>query len=341
MNNPTDAQSEDGTDLLAVWDPKGDRADLHREDRWLGSIRLVDAWFEAGSRIPRRAWVVEWPAKGGETIPGQALIELDAEPVLDDARKAELSQLGASLIGQSAQLPPAPFGVVSTDLRSSRGLRDRIEVISHALQQAEHRLGEAASITEEWGAVKVATALTEALAWLRALDEVLKFAWQRAATEDVREAASLEVDQAMSRRKELPDFALDAYLERQRTGQPYAEWTLLLLDRGLVFSPGQLQGLRWLAGKMLHFGPVPAVELSQWRPGAQPQWKWRQADEIFPEVSQDQRRGQRGLYEKHLAGNSMLATFRLTMMLIEMEHVFFRLIRESNKDSSSSDPNSS
>lgn len=325
-------------DLLAVWDPGGARADLYRDDNWIGSLRLVDAWFMAESRIPQRAWVIEWQVEGGAISAEQALVELGGQPALDEGRKTELLELGCSLIRDRAASPLAPFGAVSTDIDLSQGLRDRIEAISHALQHAEHRLHEAARITEEWGGVKVLTALTEALAWLRSLDDVLRFTWQKAVRMTVREAASQRIDQAISRRQELPSFVQDALVERRHGGLPYAEWTLLLLDRGLVLSPGDLQGLRWIAGKLLHFGPVPAVELVQLRAGAEPRWTWRRADLIFPDASRDRRLGQRRLYEAHIAGKTMLSKFKLTMMLIEMEHLFFRLIRESSEESLSHGP---
>jgi hypothetical protein len=159
----------------------------------------------------------------------------------------------------------------------------------------------------------------------------MKFTWQEFLPTNVRESASKEIDAAIARRTELPDFARDADSERRKMGEPYPEWTLLLLDRGLALSPGDLQGLRWLAGKMLHYGPLPAVELRQMYEGAPPHWTWRSADEIYPDASRDRRRGQRRLYEAHIAGESMLSKFRLTMMLIEMEHLFFGLIRKAEE----------
>jgi hypothetical protein len=92
----------------------------------------------------------------------------------------------------------------------------------------------------------------------------------------------------------------------------------------------ELLGLRWLAGKMLHFGPLPAVELRHWREGAEPRWKWRASDEIFDPREPEIRRSQRPAYDQALAGRDVLGTFNLTMVLIETEHLFFRLIRAAN-----------
>jgi hypothetical protein len=325
------SRSSDG-DSHAAWDEDGARADLYRDGSWIGSLRLVDGWFTPGSREPRAAWVAEWPAERKPYLPTRALVELDGEPALGEVKRTELAELGETLIeDRPASDTPAPFGVGSTTLDSAKGLRDRIEAVSHALQHAEGRLHDAARITEEWGGVKVLTTLTEALAWLRALDDVMKFTWQEFLPTTVRETASKEIDAAVARRSALPDFARDADSERRKTGEPYLEWTLLLLDRGLALSPGDFQGLRWLAGKMLHYGPLPAVELRQIYEGAPPRWTWRSADEIYPDVTRDRRPGQRRLYEAHIAAESMLSKFGLTMMLIEMEHLFFGLIRKTEE----------
>lgn len=330
MDEPAATGACAPSEVLADWDPDGARADLYRGDAWIGSLCLLDAWFTTRSRTPRSAWVIEWQVGSGPRLSEQALVELDGKPALDGEQKADLARRACALIGDRIQPPPA-FGAVSTDVESSQGRCDRIKAISHALQGAEHRLDAAARITEEWGGVKVLTSLMEALAWLRALDEVLRFTWQQAVHPTLREAASKQIDDAISRRRELPDFVQEAFAERQRRGSPYTEWTLLLLDRGLALSPGDLQGLRWLVGKMLHFGPVPAVELTQFRPGVQPRWTWRRADEIFPDASEDRRPGQRRLYEANLAGRSMLSKFKLTMMLIETELLFCGLIRKTDE----------
>jgi hypothetical protein len=329
MNDPLAPGPLAAADVRADWDPNGSCADLYQGAVWIGSLRLLDAWFTAGSRIPQKAWVVEWQVESRATVFERALVELGASSALDEERKADLARRARALIGERVQSSPAPFGAVSTDLDSSQGLRDRIEAISHALQAAQHRLGEDARITEEWGGVKVLTSLTEALAWLRALDEVLRFTWQQAIHPTLKEVASKQIDDAISRRKELPDFVQEAFAERQLRGSPYTDWTLLLLDRGLALSPGDLRGLRWLAGKMLHLGPVPAVELTQLRPGVQPRWTWRRAEEIFPNADEDLRLGQRRHYEANLAGRSMLSKFKLTLMLIEAELLFCGLIRKS------------
>lgn len=315
----------------AEWETDGSRAALYTGEAWIGTLRRRENWFADGARLPEPGWVVEWTSAVPGWPVGQALVERGIEPAGDEARRADLATRARALIEAPQEPPPDPFGIPSTDLVSSRGLRDRIEAISHALQSAEHRLGEATKITEEWGGVTVLVALSETLAWLRVLDEVLRYTWRRVVDPNLREQQSRRIDEALRARREIPDFAAEAFAGRRRSGLPYEEWTLLLIDRGLALSPADLQGLRWLAGKMLHYGPLPVVELRQMRSGAPPHWTWRPAQEIFPPISQERGRRQRGFYEAHLAGRTMLSTFKLTFMLIEMELLFFGLIRESSK----------
>ena len=319
------------SEFQAEWDPDGSRADLYRGDTWIGTLRWRNDWFADGSRLPEPGWVVEWRSEVPGWPVGQALVEPGVEPARDGARRTDLANRARALIDAPEEPAPRPFGVPTTDLVSGGGLRDRIETISHALQASEHRLGEAARITEDWGGITVLVALTETLAWLRVLDEALGFTWRRVVDPPVREEQSLRVDAALRARREIPDFAVEASAERRRSGLPYEEWTLLLIDRGLALSPADLQGLRWLAGKMLHYGPLPVVELRQMRPGSPPRCKWHPAEEIFPLVSKERNRRQRAFYEAHLAGRTMLSKFKLTFMLIEMELLFLGLIRRSSR----------
>src|ERR1700743_2683090 len=90
-------------------------------------------------------------------------------------------------------------------------------------------------------------------------------------------AAASATAKQPERRRELPDFAKVAVDERRRSGDPYEEWTLLLRDAGFALWSGALGVLRWLAGKMLHYGPLPVVELRQANQGSQPRWSWRPA----------------------------------------------------------------
>lgn len=317
------------SEIDAEWDASGTRATLYREEDWIGTVRCRDDWFLNQSQLPEPAWVVEWRSERPGWHFEQALVELGAGAADDDGRRADLVRRATALIEKPPELGPKPFAIPATDRDSAEGLRNRIEAISHALQSAEHRLDEAARIKEEWAGMRVLMALSEALAWLRTLDEVLGWTWRHAVDPTLREAESQRIDEALERRRELPDFAKVAVDERRRSGDPYEDWTLLLMDRGLALSPGDLGGLRWPAGKMLHYRPLPVVELRQANQGSQPRWSWRPASEIFPPLPGERSRRQKEVYEAHLAGRTMLSKFKLTLMLIEMEILFFGLIRRS------------
>ncbi|MEA2898693.1 MAG: hypothetical protein QOJ84_4308, partial [Bradyrhizobium sp.] len=88
----------------------------------------------------------------------------------------------------------------------------------------------------------------------------------------------------------------------------------------------------WLAGKLLHHGPLPIAELRHWRAGAEPRWKFRSAEEIFPAFLGERSPPQRALYEDCLAGKDVLGSLNVTGALIETEFLFLRLLRESSEE---------
>jgi hypothetical protein len=92
-------------------------------------------------------------------------------------------------------------------------------------------------------------------------------AWQRDLPSSVREAASQRVDEYVARRPHLADAMGPVREQRRRTGEPYSDWTQLLIGKGLFVPRAKLKGLRWVAGKLLHFGPLPTIELRHWRRG--------------------------------------------------------------------------
>ncbi len=161
----------------------------------------------------------------------------------------------------------------------------------------------------------------------------MSYTWQTYLPAETREAASRDVDDRIVKGQVVGDMVESAFVERQRTGQPHPDWIMPLVGRGLGLSRTELQGLRWLAGKMLHFGPLAATEMRQWRAGEEPRCKWRSSEAIYPPDLLEQRPGQRALYDKHLAGRDVVGTLNLTGMLIEIEHEFFRLVRRAGGES--------
>ncbi len=130
---------------------------------------------------------------------------------------------------------------------------------------------------------------------------------------------------------EAPQFQpfLDFY-RRQKDGSPYEDWSAALVGYGGEIPRGDLQAFRWLAGKLLHIGPRPAVELRHWQDGAEPRWKWLQADRIVPS-DEDERPKQRKAYERFLSGRDVLGSLNLIHMWIEAEYFMIRLYKDAGE----------
>jgi hypothetical protein len=238
--------------LHAEWQPDGRGCRLVAEESWIGSARLVDDWYEPGDVRAQSAWVVEWPDRDAR-ITQRALVELDGRPAATEERMADLSEKAMRVAEAGPPPTPAGFAIASTGKGSTAELRDRIELTSHALQAAEARLNGAARREDEHAAVLIAIALTETLMWVRTLDDVMNDAWQRDLPSSVREAASQRVDEYVARRPHLADAMRPVREQRRRTGEPYSDWTQLLIGKGLFVPRAKLKGLRWVAGKTASF----------------------------------------------------------------------------------------
>jgi hypothetical protein len=174
------------------------------------------------------------------------------------------------------------------------------------------RITEASGDRSPWAFVRLHQALTEALLWIRLVDDVLDEAW-RATDLTARERVSLETDRWLERllagepERAGSTAALRAYAARREDGAPYADWATAAIGRGAQTMEEQFDAFRWLAGKLLHLAPRPVVELAQWRPGAEPRWKWRPAEAIQPKAQEKQRHWQnRQAYERDLAGRDVI-----------------------------------
>jgi hypothetical protein len=304
------------------------------EARISGTVVITDDWFEPGELEPRRAWVVEWIDPDDE-IPmmHRALVELGGAPAEEESRREELIAKADAVIAQGQPPQPAGFGFAATGSETRAELFERVKLTFYAVDDASGRVGSAARRTDDAAANALSVALVEMTAWLRGLDELMSHIWQHALTVAVRERASQATDESLNQRKEPPPGELVAEITaRERNGNPYKDWTFALLAKGAYLSRDELQGLRWLAGKLLHFGPLPAAELRHWRAGAGPRWKWRAADELFPLTLEEQRPTQRAAYEKHLRGQDIVGTVSFITTLIEAEFLFYRLLRDSDEE---------
>ena len=320
--------------------PEGQEVDGSTESetetdaRISGTLVIADDWYEPGELEPRRAWVVEWIDPDDETpMMHRALVELGGAPAEDESRREELIAKAEAVIAQGQPPQPAGFGFAATGSETRAELFERVKLTIYAVDAATGRVGSAARRKDERAANALSVALVEMMAWLRGLDELMSHIWQHVLTAAVRERASEATDESLGQRKEPPPRELGAEITaRERNGKPYEDWTFALLAKGAYLNRNELQGLRWLAGKLLHFGPLPAAELRHWRAGAGPRWKWRAADELFPSTLEEQRPNQRAAYEKHLRGQDIVGTVSLITTLIEAEYLFYRLLRDSDEE---------
>ena len=318
--------------VIARWSEDGTSAHIEDEsaDLW-ASLALVDNWYQPRARIPSSAWTAEW--LGGthdRPVMYRALIGLDAEPALDEARRESLVERALERMADGPPPEPEPFGHAQTGTASLTQAAARIELISHGLQAAEARLHDAARVIEDWGVARVAVTATEALAWLRALDDAMAHFWRRLPA-SLREQVSVEVDTMLDKPSVSAGSAEKLREQRDRDGLPYSDWSMCLISKGLMLPREELEGFRWLAGKLLHFGPLPATELRQWREGEEPRWKWRQPDDIFPGGRRtDEGRDQ---YKAHVAGRDVIGTFNLVTVLIELEYLTGGLARRARAES--------
>lgn len=304
------------------------------EEQISGTLMLADDWYEPGELEPSRAWVVEWVDPADESpMMHRALVELGGAPAEEGPRRDELIAKAQAVIMQGKPQQPAGFGFATTGSETRAELFERVKLTLHAVDAASGRVSSAARRKDEYGANVLSIALVEMMAWLRGLDELMTHIWQQVLTAAVRERASQATDACLDRRKEPAPPSLTAEIAaRADSGNPYKDWTLALIAKGAYLNRNELQGLRWLAGKLLHFGPLPAAELRHWRAGAGPRWKWRAADELFPSTLEEQQPNQRAAYEKHLRGRDIIGTVSLITTLIEAEYLFYRLLRDSDEE---------
>lgn len=310
--------------LVATWRSDGTHATLRDEEDGLwATLDLVDDWYMPGCLEPVRAWVIEWLDRSDDE-PQMVRTRLDIaeEPAPDEDTMARLSEAGMAVARTVVPDEPEPFGQAETGLARGSEIHKRIELISHAIQKAQGRLADAARVAEPWGGHRVLIALTEAVGWVRALDDAMNHLW-RDLSDELRADITVRIDEALQRPGWDPKFAVWAKTQRCDTG--YSDWTLGLLVRNVGLSREDLRGMRWLAGKLLHFGPLPAVELKQWREGEAPRWKWRRSKEIFPAKRGERRSHDRLAYDRYLASRDLIGSFNLFNALLAAEFLAWDL----------------
>lgn len=291
------------------------------------SAELDGGWHDVGSRDARTTWVARWLTKDNTMV--RRPLDAPAVPASTEPLRATVVSAALAAFDQGAQErgPLAPFAIPATTLATDEGLANRIELTSLALQDAAGRVGEAARNPESWAGNVLVIRITEWLAWIRAFDELLAYTWTRKLSRATREEACARAERSISRYAEDSHDLLITEEERDRRdkGRPYHDWTVALLAGGTPMPRRDLDALRWLAGKMLHHGPLPAVHLEQREPGYAPYWVWRAPDEICPPTEKESRPDQRAAYMQ-LAGRPLGQSLHTGQMAMKAEIQFLGML---------------
>lgn len=307
--------------MEANWNADFTIAILSGEDGdLLGWLRL-DHWYDVGARVPRLAWVAQY-FNGAVAEPEVAVVLVDelGEPARDATRQEELAAAAHDAIaaGPPPLPPPQPAGGPAI-----QGVAE-IELLVDAWDASQSRLFRAANIDDESSRDRIYIALTELLNWTFTLDLVLSLLWKHLdfAT---REAASQQVDAQVAAAIENNRTAFAKHgrtwvepqsgifaAARQRQGDhaPYPAWPLLLGMRRKDVDPRFFNGLKWVRGQAVHRGVIHAVDLRQWRPGAEPRWKWQPVCAI-PHETTGKSLLQLHDYEAVVAGRDVLGSLDL------------------------------
>lgn len=321
----------------ARWNEHGRLVVLLDEDgRYFARAELKD-WWPIGAAEPESRWVVSFTVGVGETSGVPTLYERDvkfAGVSLHEASARVSLEAQAREVIASGPLP-APKPVVPTRhaANSPRGRMELVKLTIRGWEEASRRLDHAARRINDPAGDQVRIAVTDLLAWTRLADEIFAQTWKNIPGRK-REEASLEADRCISTVFDLSSDdrlgLFDAAETRRSTGKPYEDWSHVVIPSDVVRE--ELQGLRWLAGKLLHLGPRPAVHLVQWRAGQKPRWQWRKSEEIVPDVllERDERQEQREHYDRDLAGVDVVGSLEFMSTLVHAERTFLRLLGASS-----------
>jgi hypothetical protein len=306
--------------------PAGRIGDVHEDGGFIGFVRLANDWFDPDDLQQHVAWVVEWMVPGIEVMQ-RGLVELGGLPASTFDREHDLGAKAQAVLAAGPPEAPEAFGFGPTGFETHDELRELVQLASFALQGAEARLFDAVRRSDQHAVAYINIAAVELAGWVRALDYLMTSIWRDRISNQDRERISQAVDAALARPGVASGIIGDAQSRRTQTGEPYDDWTIALLSRGVFLPRRDLMAWRWLAGKLLHHGPLSAVERLPWRRGAEPRWKWRSADAIFPPALHEQRVTQRAAYNDSLAGRDVMGSTNFFHPLREMEFLFNPLLR--------------
>lgn len=311
--------------INVYWWDDGRGGQVVEDQDHIGFIRLVPDWYEPTALEPRAAWVIDWLPEGG-SLTQRSLVELDGRPVTEPAEVKRLTLEAKAVIALGPPDVPAAFGFATAGLETNAERRQLIEMATFGLESASARLMNEARKDDESAVVRMNVVVLELAGWLRTLDYLLTLVWDTVLDTAELEAVSVRVDRFLASPGAATGLLAQERRQRQSDSQPYDDWSIALLAEHAYIPRAELQGWRWLAGKLLHHGPLSAVERRQWRAGQAPRWKWRTADDIFSPSRHEERPRQRAQFSLTLAGKDVIGSLNFFMALRAAESVFLPLL---------------
>jgi hypothetical protein len=272
-------------DVTVTWRQDGLLAWLRTGDNdWLAHL-AVEQWFEDHQREPAIAWVVSWldPAAAEPTMLSAA-IEIPALTADDPARQRYLVERAVSAM-QTPPNIPAPFAIPSPTPVDADEWSAHLDLQLASWERAFGELLEATAPNATSGELGRYRSLAQLLEWTYAIDSSLSMLWQ-GLSEQTREQRSLDTDaQAQSAATQnavvgttfdvSTDPAFAAFIQRQADRQPYKHWSDVYLAG--AFQREFFLAIQWVRGQLIHAATSAPMDLRQFRPGAEPRWKWRES----------------------------------------------------------------
>lgn len=323
-------------DVDARWSDDGLNALLQgRDGSWLAHLR-VEQWYGDQQLEAELAWVASWLDPEHETPTMlSAAIERPAMTADTPVRRRKLIEGALAVMADPPEVP-APFAAPAPTPRDADEWAAHVELQLSCWDEAFGELMQACSQTgpaADYGRYRT---LTQALEWAYSMDCSLGVLWQTLPGEE-REQMSLETDERARKAAEhnaagrLPfdvetDPAFAGYVRRLRDRQPYSHWGEVMLAG--IFQARFFQALSWVRGQLIHAATSAPMDLRQFRPGAEPRWKWRESESFARGRPDDP--GRR-VYDRMLAGHDVVGLLgHLTEVFFEAQMHLRNRLREGS-----------
>lgn len=318
----------------ARWSEDGLSVTLQDDDgSWRAHLR-VESWYEDHQTEAQLAWVASWlDPQAEQPTMLSAAVEIPALTADVPARRRELMELALSAIEQPPKTPK-PFAIPPPTPKGADEWARHLDLQLGCWDSAFSELVAACQKTGEGDEFKRYRSLTQALDWAYAMDSSLGVLWRSLPTE-VREQASRQTDNRARKAAEHnaasplkfdlnTDPAFAGYVRRSNDHEPYKHWGELMLAG--VFQAQFFDAIAWVRGQLIHAATSAPMDLRQFRPGAEPRWKWRESNLFSRGRSND---AGRRVYDRLLAGRDVVGLLgHLTDIFFEAGMRLRRYLRE-------------